>query len=586
MSTADYRDALTRRMEQIAAASGDEPDNEGAALAALVGALRADIGVVRAELGALRSETGAVQAELDGLGERLSEVPVTTGARLDELTGTLTDAVGGRVDAVADEVHRTLASARDRDARTSAQVAVALEDARGALESRLAALEDALEAMSERIEALSRDGASTTTAKLATLEAGVGALTERVEREGRDNAELVVDRVRDLTGTRLTELEDALHGRLSATLRLRDDELRRELLAAADAAREQAVQDHAAVVALADTSPQVLAALAGLSGELAARDAAAAAALAGVQSGVQGTVESVRGQLVSAMTALRSDVSSEVATLTPRVDELAVAGTATREAVASLRGDLLARVEEVRDRVIATSADSTGELLAALTDSRAENAETARALREDLLDRVGEMHAAVAGSLVEVTRSLAGSTSTASETAARVGALTSVGEDSRRIVEERLAVLVETMGQGLTVVDTTVTRRADEVLAAVTMQADQLRDGLGSRVEELAAAVAAGTVATTEAGETVTGLVRASQAHRTDVERLLEKLRDDVATAGRDLRTELLGTTEGALTALGERLTVLDVTVDERQSDVVERLVGLDDVVARSTGAT
>ena len=219
MSTAEYPDALTRRIEQLAAASIDEPDNEGAALAALVGALRADIGAVRAELGSLRSETGAVRSDLDGLGGRLtgsvaasrsetgtlvrrvaelstridgvggrvddvrnglpslsrelreglSDVPVRTGARLDELTGTLTEAVGQRLDAVAADVHRAMTSALDRDERSSAEAAVALEEARGALESRLAALEDALDAMSERIEALARDGASTTTAKLGTL---------------------------------------------------------------------------------------------------------------------------------------------------------------------------------------------------------------------------------------------------------------------------------------------------------------------------------------------------------------------------------------------------------------------------------
>ena len=688
MSTADYPDALTRRIEQLAAASIDEPDSEGAALAALVGALRADIGAVRAELGSLRSETGAVRSDLDGLGGRLtgsvaasrsetgtlvrrvaelstridgvggrvddvrnglpslsrelreglSDVPVRTGARLDELTGTLTEAVGQRLDAVAADVHRTMTSALDRDERSAAEAAVALEDARGALESRLAALEDALDAMSERIEALARDGASTTTAKLGTLETSVAELAQRIGDEGRDNAELLVGRLREVTETRSSELEHTLFDRLSDTLRSRNDELRRDVLAAIGAAQEQAAEDRAAVAELAgsvrtaldgfgsvldrsltglgrsvgaaladgreerrteldDVTEQLLASVATLQRELSVRDESTSAALAEVQGTVEGKVETVRGQLVTAMTVLRSDVATELGTLTPRVDELVVAGTANSEAVRALRTDVLATVEELRDRLVSTTTDSTEVLRSAMTDTRAEIAEITRALREDLLDRIEEKYGVVADRLVEVTRGLSSSTSVARGAADALGALTAASQDSRRLVDERLAALDASTGQRLTVVDTTVTRRADEVQAAmtarvaeleaaVTRQTAELRDGLGSRVDGLETAVGASTSAVTEAAERVVLLGKSSDQHRTDVEELLRVVREDVVAAGKDLRTELLATTGSGLTALAERITVLDVTVDERQADVVERLEGLGAAVTRSTSAT
>ncbi|TAL12077.1 MAG: hypothetical protein EPN99_17125, partial [Frankiales bacterium] len=106
MSTAEHPDALTRRIEQLAAASSDDPEGEGAAVAALVGALRAEIGAVRAELGSLRSETGAVRSDLDGLGGRLTGSVAAsrseTGTlvrRVAELSARV-DGVGGRVEDV------------------------------------------------------------------------------------------------------------------------------------------------------------------------------------------------------------------------------------------------------------------------------------------------------------------------------------------------------------------------------------------------------------------------------------------------------------------------------------------------------
>ena len=292
MSTAEHPDALTRRIEQLAAASVDEPEGEGAAVAALVGALRAEIGAVRAELGSLRSETGAVRSDLDGLGGRLTGSVAAsrseTGTlvrRVAELS-TRIDGVGGRVDDVRNGLPACRAScargsstcpartgarldeltrrgsercrpagstaspprctarcqaALDREERSRGEQPAALEDARGALESRLAVLEDALDALSERIEALARDGASTTTGDAADArESGLAALDQRIADEGRDSAELLVGRLRDVTETRISELEDTLYDRLTGVLLLRQDELRREVLSALETARAEA----------------------------------------------------------------------------------------------------------------------------------------------------------------------------------------------------------------------------------------------------------------------------------------------------------------------------------------------------------
>ena len=187
MSTAEHRDALTRRIEQLAAASADEQDS--AAVTALVGAVLAELGAVRAELASVRSETRGVRSELDGLGGRLTGAVAAgrseTGAlghRVTEMAARLDglqDRLGSRVDAVSGEVRRA-----------SAEHGAALDDARGALESRLAVLEDALGGLSERLEALARDGAGTTTGLLQSLGEQVRRLDRRLETQGAEAADV------------------------------------------------------------------------------------------------------------------------------------------------------------------------------------------------------------------------------------------------------------------------------------------------------------------------------------------------------------------------------------------------------------
>ena len=95
MSTAEYPDDLTRRIAQLAAASVEDPDGEGSAVAMLVGGLRSDI--------------DAVRADLDGLGGRLDELP-TRLATLETGVGALAEQI--RADALGNvELRRELLAA-------------------------------------------------------------------------------------------------------------------------------------------------------------------------------------------------------------------------------------------------------------------------------------------------------------------------------------------------------------------------------------------------------------------------------------------------------------------------------------------
>jgi hypothetical protein len=108
VGTAEHTDALTRRIEQLAAAALDEGD--GAALAALIAALRSEIGAVRVDVGSLRSETGGLRTDLDGLEARLV-ASVDAGKRettslLRRFAGELDETVTSALDAAARPTRR------------------------------------------------------------------------------------------------------------------------------------------------------------------------------------------------------------------------------------------------------------------------------------------------------------------------------------------------------------------------------------------------------------------------------------------------------------------------------------------------
>ncbi|MBW3646841.1 MAG: hypothetical protein KY440_03565 [Actinobacteria bacterium] len=658
MSMAENPDALTRRIQLLAAASVDEPEGEGAAVAALVGALRAEIGSVRAELGALRSETGAVRSDLDGLGGRLTgsvaasrsetgtlvrrvaelstrldgvggrvddvrnglpglsrelregleQIPVRTSSRLDELTTQLEQLVGDRVEGAATDIRRTMTAALDRETQTTAQARAAVEDTRGALESRLAVLEDTLDGLSERIEALARDGASTTTERLERLAQSVEGLDRRVAEEGRDSTELLVDRVGEVTGTRLAELENTLFDRIADVLRLRNDDLRRELRGALEVARGEAQQDREAVAEIAATvhstldgfgstlaqsmtglGDSVSAALVegrgetradfelfadrfggvidALRADLVQREETSAGRITGLQSAVEGRLEQVRAQVAKAMTVISSDVATEIGTLTPRIDELTVAGSAVNESVRLLRSDVVGTVEALRDRLVSANTDSTEVLRGAMTETRAEVAEITRALREDLLERIEEKYGVVADRLGELARDVTGSTSATRATAERLSVLAGLSEQTT---------------SSLTDVRAAVEQRLDQLDTSVGAHVITLESTFTSRLADVRAELNAGTVGTREAGERLTALTAATERQREEVQARLDVVRDDMVEAARDLRKELITQAAAQVAGLTERLAGLDSTVNASSARLTDRLDALDGALIRN----
>ena len=655
---AESPDALTRRIQLLAAASVDEPEGEGAAVAALVGALRAEIGSVKAELGALRSDTGAVRSDLDGLGGRLTgsvaasrsetgtlvrrvaelstrldgvggrvddvrnglpglsrelregleQIPVRTSSRLDELTTQLEQLVGDRVEGAATDIRRTMTAALDRETQTTAQARAAMEDTRGALESRLAVLEDTLDGLSERIEALARDGASTTTERLERLAQSVEGLDRRVAEEGRGSAELLVDRVGEVTGTRLAELENTLFDRIADVLRLRNDDLRRELMGALAVARGEAQQDREAVAEIAATVHSTLdgfgstlsqsttglgdsmsAALAeargqtradfelfadrfggvvdALRADLVQREETSAGRITGLQSSVEGRLEQVRAQVATAMTVISSEVATEIGTLTPRMDELTVAGSAVNESVRLLRSDVVGTVEALRDRLVSANTDSTEVLRGAMTETRAEVAEITRALREDLLARIEEKYGVVADRLGELARDVTGSTSATRASAERLSVLAGLSEqttssltDLRAAVEQRLDQLDTSVGAHVITLESTFT----------------------SRLADVRAELETGAVGTRESGERLTALTAATERQREEVQARLDVVRDDMVEAARDLRKELITQAAAQVAGLTERLAGLDSTVNASSARVTDRLDALDGALIRN----
>lgn len=262
MSTAESPDALTRRIERLAAASVDDA-GEGEALASLVGALRTEIAGLRASVGALRKDTGAVRDQVVGLTDVLPplsvevregfrQLPVDTGSRLDAVTARLVETFGTRIDGVAAELSAALTSGLDRAVDTAAAITAGMDEAQSTIEGRLAVLEDTLDAVSERLEALTRQIAVTTGESIEAVADRMGELDRRLASESALAVALAGQR-QDAVEARLDQLGPTLLDRLSAHLRQRDDALRAELLSAVEVDREQARQHHEAVTELAVT---------------------------------------------------------------------------------------------------------------------------------------------------------------------------------------------------------------------------------------------------------------------------------------------------------------------------------------------
>ncbi|MEO6205707.1 MAG: hypothetical protein ABIO67_10035 [Mycobacteriales bacterium] len=512
MSTVDPSDALSRRIEELAA-FGDAEDRQPAPAAPAVdlGAVRGEIAGVRADLGSLRAELGGVRADLDGLGGRLTgsvaasraetgtlvrrmtevasrldsvggrvdevrsglptlarevregldSVPAKTGSRLEELSSSMTDAVGRRVDDLAADVRRTLAAALEQDAGGIARTQAAMADTRGAIESRLAVLEDTLDSMTERIESLSRDGAARTTDKLNEVEERLTAVQGRVDAVGTS----VVADVTASTERRIAALTkhfDATHAELrkelaaglaesaaqTAAVTASVDKLGEVVRSAlelfsttldaglttlgstvAGSLTEGRTETRKALDSSADTLKK------GLAGQ---RDAIAAGAeaqkvqLTALQSAVEERVDNVRSQLTGAATQLREDVVAEIGTVRPQVEELAATTAATKASFGDLRVELADALETLRERVGQSGNDNAKAVRAALAELKGDVEKMTGDARTGVLDRIEERFGVVSARLAEVSGTVEGGANAARETQERVASLQSGTDEVRR----------------------------------------------------------------------------------------------------------------------------------------------------------
>jgi hypothetical protein len=356
VGTAEHTDALTRRIEQLAAAALDEGD--GAALAALIAALRSEIGAVRVDVGSLRSETGGLRTDLDGLEERVV-ASVDAGKR--ETTSLLRRFAG--------ELDETVSGALDDAAQATAATGSSLEDARGVLESRLAVLEDAVDGLSERLESLARDGAKTTTAKLQELDGTVRELDARLSAQGVQTAEQVVDRLGKLVEARVAATEA-------------------RLVQALDAAQARAADDRTAVDELAVTTGDRLDALTGvLERTLSALQTTIAEQSAGVAALTDrfaGTGEELVGRVAELSTAVDERTGALRTDLTGRMAELEAAMSAFRTEWPTRTFEVVEGARAVAESITREVRIEVGEQLARVRGELARGVEEAGQARQGL----------------------------------------------------------------------------------------------------------------------------------------------------------------------------------------------------------
>lgn len=486
---------LSRRIEQLAALAGDEPDATGSGTA--VASLRGELAGLRADLAALRGEVGSVRTDIDGLAGRitgsvaanrtetgtlsstvadlvnridvvgvrvdevksdlpllvrevrdgLALVPVRTGAKFDELAGKLGESIGTRVDAVAGEVRRTVAAALEREADNAAATRGLMSEARSALESRMAVVEDALDALSERLEALLRDGAHTTRDQLRELDGSLTGLEQRVDAASGEQVERIVARLQGVIEHRL----DNFSAVLADATRTRNEQLRRELLDMLTRASSEQESTRNQVAVLVDAvqlaaAEQVVATTALIGGT--------AASLAEVREDIQTELDDVAERLLVTVADLRAQQDAQVVSLEARAERVAFLVSA-----------------------------STGSVQTALDDLNNRFGDATRSTHEALLDRLGEHHSTVTGRLADVAAATAGSTAASRDAGERLAALATSQEETRRSVEAL-------QGDWPTRVDQAAMAARVTVEAAVTDLRAEVRVHLDVVIAEVARAVA------------------------------------------------------------------------------------------------
>jgi hypothetical protein len=548
---------LSRRLEELAALVGDEPEADApasgtpvAAVRGEVAAMRADLVGLRSELGTLRTEvdavsgrvTGAVAASrsetsalarrvgdlvalVDGVSSRLDEVradlpglsrevrdalelvPVRTGAKLDELTGKLADSVGTRVEAVTAEVRRTVSAALEREADQAATTQGLMSEARSSLESRMAVLEDTLDALAERLESVTRDGMHTVRDQVRDMTTSVVTIEQRLDAMAGEQVERIVARLRDVTEARL----DALSLSLVDATRSRNEQLRRELLDMLErvSAEQEATRNQVALLVDAQKNAGTQ-----QSQAISVLEAKVAETLGQSREDITTELDEVAERFLASAAALQAKADEQAAAQAARADALQTSLEAALEAVRTqltagldqTRSDLVEEVGGMRPRLEEVAATLSG-AAAADAAARAELGQALDAVRERVAIAVNVSADSVRAALEELSSSQADRTRTTHE------ALLDRLEDQHANVTARLADLAA--GHGGTVA---AERETAERLAALTTALDDVRRSVEALQGDWPARLDQATAAARTSAEGVLGEVRAEVRTQLDAE--------------------------------------------------------------------
>jgi chromosome segregation ATPase len=471
--------ALLRRIEELAALAGDEPERaETPVVAAALTGLRAELGSLRADVGSLRAELSAIRAGVDGavsrlsaeiadlqvdpdegaqrhseLTERIGEINTAVGEvastipdlrggldRVPERTGAIEDAIERlesaltqRVDTLAADLRRTLTSGLTQASAGARAAETAVTEARSVLEERLAAVEDATDGLAEGLEAVTRDGIAVATDRIGQVEQRI------VELAGTTEATLAghADAQQEWAGT----VRDALSD-LGAALDRNLGSLGESI---GDAFTSARTEQRAHVDELLEELRTVLSDAFALIDHRLTRDrheiSTDVAALRGFvetfQTNAENRLETLNGALGSGFADARAALVDE---LSSSIGELTSANAGTRRMVedelAALRTDLADALEEVRDRVAASLTDATDLVTGTVEEQRSSFDELVRGLRTDVLDRVEQSRGDVLSALDDLRAGAASAARSGEEAAAR-----------SRDLEQAVAAFDETISQ-------------------------------------------------------------------------------------------------------------------------------------------
>jgi hypothetical protein len=84
---------LSRRLEELAALVGDEPEADAPASGTPVAAVRGEVAAMRADLVGLRSELGTLRSEVDGVSGRVTGAVAASRSETSALARRVADLV-------------------------------------------------------------------------------------------------------------------------------------------------------------------------------------------------------------------------------------------------------------------------------------------------------------------------------------------------------------------------------------------------------------------------------------------------------------------------------------------------------------